>query len=477
MEIKGKGKAGRAKKGEEGLKIGVLVEKRLGNSTPSSKWRYGLAQIDGSLLQDPTFPSNSSLSVRKLGSVFWEVQQPHIIVMMNRPKPNFYYSKDKGFHFPSSPGQPADDSRRPAAASKKQHNRRVAENCNTMLFESPAGFCSSSMEIPTYRPAMIPPKMDTKCRSRNSSHSLNTSTELLQVLNRIWSLEEQNASHILLVKSLKRELHHSKTRIKELQQDKKFKDLSEAKSSLFDAKLEVEREKKARAVLENLCDEFAKEIKEYEKEVRILRCQSRKDQIFEEQNDKLVVHISEAWLDERLQMKGIDHSHKETILDRLGSEIEEFLRAKQETKTAPRNEIVEGESSNGRKSHEQEERKRLNPLMKKCQSERLPELPALFSPNKQHGDEIHQVRNSKGAEKTKVLRNGSCRRRSKQWHEQGYFGPFTGAGSSIVVEKWTSEKTGEEISAKLAQSCKENSLKAMLLEARLGAKTQRKRVC
>ncbi|XP_019190770.1 PREDICTED: uncharacterized protein At5g41620-like isoform X3 [Ipomoea nil] len=565
MERGGKGEERRWKKQEESLgvklKRGVLVGKRGGNCTPSPTWKYGLAQTDGSLLQDYTFPSKSnstSLSVRKLGANLWEVQ----------PLPRLKMNKDKGFQLPTHLPQPLDppsqqpagDSRGHVASLRKQHNNQsVAENDDAILCESPAS-CSSSMEMAPYRPAVLPAKMDMKGRSGKSSYSLKTSTELLKVLNRIWSLEEQHASHILLVKALKRELDHSKMRIKELQQEKKMnrleinglmnrvaedrqieeavkalrdelederklrkhsenlqrklgREVSEVKSSFSSALRELERERKARAMLEDLCDEFAKEVKEYEKEVRALKCKPRRDQRLGEHSDKLILHISEAWLDERMQMKAVhDNSDKKTISGRLGFEIEEFLRAKQsagncrhslesfhleEDGSAPRNENVEGESFDGT-LHKQENGKctsrihleeitEPNPTIKRSQSQELPKTREEV-PSK---DPV-EVKDAKDLENTTSMQVRSQKRKSKQLHirgsllnslirnqlsrgrkqheaeekraEQLPFDPSTFTGP---------EKTGPESavppepSAKLQQGAKENTLKAKLLEARL----------
>nr|GMD64935.1 uncharacterized protein At5g41620-like isoform X1 [Ipomoea batatas] len=533
---------------------GIKRGKRGGNCTPSPTWKYGLAQTDGSLVQDYTFPSNStSLSVRKLGANLWEVQ-PHLRLKMN---------KDKGFQLPTHLPQPLDppseqpagDLRGHVAALRKQHNSQsVAENDDAILCESPAS-CSSSMEMAPYRPAVLPAKMDMKGRSGKSSYSLKTSTELLKVLNRIWSLEEQHASHILLVKALKRELDLSKMRIKELQQEKKInrqelmnrvaedreieeavkalrdelederklrkhsenlqrklgRELSEVKSSFSSALRELERERKARAMLEDLCDEFAKEVKEYEKEVRALKCKPRRDQILGEHNDKLILHISEAWLDERMHMKAVhDNSDdKKRISGRLGFEIEEFLRAKQSAGncradgSAPRNENVEGESFDGANQNgkctsriQLEEITEPSPMIKRSQSQ---------SEEKTHEEipskDLNEVKDAKDLENTKSMQVRSQKRKSKQLHirgsllnslirnqlsrgrkqheaeekraEQRPFDPSTFTGPDSPVEKWTSEKTAPEpavppeASAKLQQGAKENTLKAKLLEARL----------
>ncbi|KAF5945008.1 hypothetical protein HYC85_015236, partial [Camellia sinensis] len=57
-------------------------------------------------------------------------------------------------------------------------------------------------------------------RIGESSFSLKISTELLEVLNRIWSLKEQHAFNTSLVNALKRELDHSRAQIKELLREK-----------------------------------------------------------------------------------------------------------------------------------------------------------------------------------------------------------------------------------------------------------------
>lgn len=240
-----------------------------------------------------------------------------------------------------------------------------------------------------YNPAVTPTSsLDSRGKLRESSYSLKTSTELLKVLNRIWSLEEQHVSNMSLVKALKMELDISGAKIKELLQEKQTgrqemddlmkqvaeekvirknkeqdrikaaiqsvrdefederklrkrseslhrklaRDLSEIKSSFSNVLKEIERERKARILLENLCDEFAKGITDYEEEVRTLRHKPDTDPAYIKNADRLILHISEAWLDERMQMKIAEtrnnFSEKNTIVDKLSFDIENFLHAK-----------------------------------------------------------------------------------------------------------------------------------------------------
>eukprot|EP00268_Persea_americana_P018387 TRINITY_DN19147_c0_g1_i1.p1 TRINITY_DN19147_c0_g1~~TRINITY_DN19147_c0_g1_i1.p1 ORF type:complete len:527 (-),score=123.57 TRINITY_DN19147_c0_g1_i1:568-2148(-) len=242
------------------------------------------------------------------------------------------------------------------------------------------------MEIAAYNPPITPTSsLDFKGRYGDAGFSLKTSTELLKVLNRIWSLEEQHASNVSLVKALKTELDHARAQIKDLIQERQAdqqeiedlmkqiaedklikkskeqekikaavqsardelederklrrrseslhrklaRELSEVKLAFSKALKEVERERKARVLLEDLCDEFARGVGEYEQEVRVLKHKS--DNEHDEKNDRLILHISEAWLDERMQMKVAevrgDPDEKEMIIDKLGCEIETFLQA------------------------------------------------------------------------------------------------------------------------------------------------------
>ncbi|XP_009793432.1 uncharacterized protein At5g41620 [Nicotiana tabacum] len=381
------------------LKQGILVGKRGGNcTTPSPTWKIGLAQADGSLLEDSPFSSNStSLSVRKLGANLWEFQPQ--VNKMSKIGPLPQNHKDKRSKLPSQPADPPDSPQqqptstsslgRDIAASLRQHHHHlIGKNGGAHSLESPASYCSS-MEMAPYKPVETPTSSkDFKGRSGKSSYSLKTSTELLKILNRIWSLEQQHASNMSLVKALRKDLDHSQRRVKELQEEKKrdreeiddlmmlvaeyrigrknnkhnrtedavktltvelhnerklrkhsenlhrklAREIAEVKSSFSNALKELEREREARIMLEELCDEFANGTKEYEQEVRFLKSKLTKDHTLTEEKDGLIIHICEAWLDERMQMKQAQSHHglaeKKTTVDKLRSEIQTFLKAR-----------------------------------------------------------------------------------------------------------------------------------------------------
>uniref|UniRef100_A0A5B6ZV03 Uncharacterized protein n=1 Tax=Davidia involucrata TaxID=16924 RepID=A0A5B6ZV03_DAVIN len=386
------------------LERGILVGKRGGPCTPPPTWRIGHAQPDGCLEKNLTFPitntnTNTTLSARKLGANLWQVL-PHLrAAKMNKAGARLRrHHKDKGFELPSQLVEPPDNPtdqpasagslKRHIAASLIQHHQSVERNGCALQPVSPASY-SSSMEVAPCNPAVTPTNsLDSKDQIRESTFSLKSSTELLKVLNRIWSLEEQHVSNVSLVKALKRELDHSRSQVKELLQEKQMnrkemdelmkqvaedkivrknkeqdrikaavqsvrdeledertlrkhseslhrklaRELSEMKSSFSNVLKELEREKKARILLEDLCDEFANGIRDYEREVRSLRYKSEKDCFGKENPDRFVLHISEAWLDERMQMKLAESQSnlagKNTIVDKLSFEIETFLNAK-----------------------------------------------------------------------------------------------------------------------------------------------------
>ncbi|CAN8272816.1 unnamed protein product [Cochlearia groenlandica] len=265
-----------------------------------------------------------------------------------------------------------------------KHHQSIERNNHALQPVSPASF-GSSLEVETYNKA-VTPSSSLERPSREPHYNLKTSTELLKVLNRIWSLEEQHATNISLIKALKTELAHSRAQIKELlryqQADrhdlegvvkqlteekllKKNKEVERMSSAAQSMRRELENERKlrkrsesmhrkmAREVLEEksicmkeiergnkskkmmeiLCDEFAKGIKSYKEEIHCLK-QKNLDKDWEdgEERDHIVLHLAESWLDERMHMRledTLNGKNSNSVLDKLGVEIEAFFQAKQ----------------------------------------------------------------------------------------------------------------------------------------------------
>ncbi|KAM0939411.1 putative protein BRANCHLESS TRICHOME [Dioscorea sansibarensis] len=360
------------------------VSKKAGPCTPVPNWK--LDPGPSALCADDQRPPIAGASARKLGANLWEIQDALRLPRVSRKGGRVHRRKDglllDDGDRPRSAGSP----RRRASVSVAQHHKLIERGSRAMQAVSPASY-SSSMEVTPFNQVVTPGgSLDFKGRFQDSRYSLKTSTELLKVLNRIWSLEEQHTSNLSLVKALKMELQHARSRIEELMEEQQAyrhemddlmkqitedklvrksreqerfkaaiqsirdeldderrlrrrseslhrklgKELSEVKSAFAKAVKDLERQRKANVLLEDLCDEFAKGVGEYEHEVRQLKQKSEKGS--DKKFDRLVLHMSEAWLDERLQMKIADElgelDDKDSILDRLSGEIKSFIQAR-----------------------------------------------------------------------------------------------------------------------------------------------------
>ncbi|ESQ28947.1 hypothetical protein EUTSA_v10023367mg [Eutrema salsugineum] len=351
---------------------------------------------------NPNNPSsNFSSSSRKLAASLWEFYQYYDqdheippVAKMHRPP---YASadpinrrlrhghgkaaiKDNGLDFTDDQPESAGSERRQIGQMLMKHHQLIERNDHALQPVSPASY-DSSLEVAPYNAAVTPGRR----RGGEPNNNLKTSTELLKVLNRIWSLEEQHSANISLIKALKTELAHSRARIKELlrcqQADRREMDdlvkqlaeeklsketkehdrlssavqslederklrrrseslhrklareLSEVKSTLSNCVKEIERGTKSKKILERLCDEFAKGIKSYEREIHGLKQKLDKDWEGWDEQDQMVLCIAESWLDERIQ------SGDGSALEKLEFEIETFLKSKQnkESNDKPRN--------------------------------------------------------------------------------------------------------------------------------------------
>lgn len=382
---------------EESLRRGLAAaqararaRRKAGHATPSPSWK---------LEPSPPRPEDEALaeadsgagrrgapaaSARQLGATLWEIQDVIRATGAGRR------IRRRGRRAPTADDATADADRPRSSggfgaqipASVMEHEKLHEERCHSRQPLSPASF-TSSVGATTINLISPTRSLDCNARFRQAGTDIKTSTELLKVLNRIWSLEEQHAADVSAMKGLKRELHHAQACIQELMQERQQyhqeidslarqatedkmarrskdqekmraalrslqeelederrlrkhsetlhrklgKELSEMKSAFCKAVKALEKEKKTTCLLEDLCDEFARGIRNYEEEVRSLKQKHVKE--YEHKFDKSVVHISEAWLDERMQMQKTnmreDWSGKTSITERLSSEIEGFL--------------------------------------------------------------------------------------------------------------------------------------------------------
>ncbi|GJZ67357.1 hypothetical protein Tco_0630597 [Tanacetum coccineum] len=128
------------------------------------------------------------------------------------------------------------------------HRQHLLENSHDPAPATP--------ELVAHNPAAVTPTSSIEFRGANgeTSYSLKTSTELFKFLNRIWSLKEQHAANINLIRALKRELDMSQAKIKELARH--------ANAAIQSVRDELEDERKLRKRPETLHRKLAHELYE-----------------------------------------------------------------------------------------------------------------------------------------------------------------------------------------------------------------------
>lgn len=532
----------------EKWKKGVLVGKRGGIcNTPSTTWRFDPPSQQNSIV------STSTISARKLCANLWQIQ--HIPFSKMNKHGGTTLRRRCRLHLqgtPSDQSPSASTIRRHVIASLVQRYRSIGRKACALPPASPC-YNSSVQVAPYKREVTSTSSTDFKGIIEESRYNLTTSKEVLNVLNRIWSLEEQRASNISGVKALKTELNRSQTRMKELIREKQMNrqemeklmkqmtvenlvrkikehdriqtavkslkeelederrlrkhseslqrrlacELSEVKSSSSSCLRNLAQERKARILLENLCDEFAKGIKKYEQKIHFLRQNSENGYLKGKNVDRLILHISEGWLDERTQMKRAqsdsDLIDRISIVDKLGFDIETFLHAKRSIDfkkygySSPKELKEIYPCQHSMDSFPLQDMTQEDSIDNDCYepkettAEGLRELG--FKMERNNTTELHQEKGSKNSIRKEVL----SKEITEDFHLQANMKRNMSRNDnneSCFVEKKSSEMGEDNIkrwnsmlvptdfdktvsSTKLPKGVKENTLMAKLLEARL----------
>ncbi|XP_010518294.1 PREDICTED: uncharacterized protein At5g41620-like isoform X2 [Camelina sativa] len=335
-----------------------FTSRRAGPSTPPPTWRLEFSPPPPRVGETKEFLANPEVSVRKLCADLWETEQFRQRIGLRRCR-----RRDSDAESPS--GRPLHDHQPPSRGSLRRQivatddHRVVRRNGHLLQPTSPASCSSSSsLEVVVPKPAF---SQTGSSVVKSANYGLGSSTKLLKVLNRIWSLEEQNTANMSLVRALKMELDECRAEIKEVKQrenqsdrrgrkkmeeeeeeevkdvfrsmkkdlddERKFRkqsetlhrkltrELCEAKHCLSKALKDLEKERQERVLVENLCDEFAKAVKDYEDKVRRI---GNKSPV----TDKVIVQIAEVWNDQRLQMK----------LEEDDKDVETYMRTRRDNK-------------------------------------------------------------------------------------------------------------------------------------------------
>ncbi|KAJ6333096.1 hypothetical protein OIU77_009041 [Salix suchowensis] len=120
----------------------------------------------------------------------------------------------------------------------------------------------------------------------------------------------------------------------EIVNSKLVSDLANAKVSAKRHMQDCEKERKARELIEEVCDELAKEIGEDKAEVEALKRESLKlrEEVDEERR---MLQMAEVWREERVQMKLVDAKvaleEKYSCMNNLVADLEAFIRSRSAT--------------------------------------------------------------------------------------------------------------------------------------------------
>ncbi|CAK9158989.1 unnamed protein product [Ilex paraguariensis] len=147
-----------------------------------------------------------------------------------------------------------------------------------------------------------------------------------------WKIKEQDKIHNALM-SIARELEIEKKLRRQTERlNKKLgKELANTKAFLSKAVKDLESEKTAREILEQVCDELARGIGEDRTEVEELKKQSAK--VREEvEKEREMLQLADLLREERVQMKLSEAKYqfeeKNEAVDKLRSELQSYLRTK-----------------------------------------------------------------------------------------------------------------------------------------------------
>lgn len=258
-----------------------------------------------------------------------------------------------------------------------------------MSFHNQGNGTSSILQIETRSRVQTPTGSVGGVRNRlkDVSNALTTSKELLKILNRVWASADQPSSSMPLVSALHAELERARLQVNQLIQEQRSdqneisylmkcfaeekaawknkereaveaaidtiageleverklrrrfeslnkklgKELAETKTTFMKTVKELESEKRARDIVEQVCDELARDVGEDKAVVEGLKRDAEK--VREEvEKEREMLHLADMLREERVQMKLSEAKHqfeeKNTAVDKLRKQLEAFLGRK-----------------------------------------------------------------------------------------------------------------------------------------------------
>ncbi|XP_023521581.1 uncharacterized protein LOC111785415 [Cucurbita pepo subsp. pepo] len=147
-----------------------------------------------------------------------------------------------------------------------------------------------------------------------------------------WRMREHEKIRVF-IESIRTELNHERKnrRGAEHFNSKLVHELADAKSLVKQLMQDYEEERKERVLIEQVCEELAKEIGDDKAEIEASKRESAKLRE-EAEEERKMLQLAEVWREERVQMKLVDAKvaveEKYSQMNRLVSDLENFLRSR-----------------------------------------------------------------------------------------------------------------------------------------------------
>ncbi|GAB2301554.1 hypothetical protein Dimus_035571 [Dionaea muscipula] len=372
------------------FKTAILVGRRAGSSTPVPTWKMtsrspvsGM-QSNGEALKckgSGGKGKDSLLSARKLAATLWEInggRSPERVTEREREseeKSGKLYDSES-LQRMGDGSKPGSQRRRSSVSSQKlQLTEYIATEADSVADD----FLIESTSYATVEKNMA----SVKRRMKDVRNSLTTTKELVKVLYRMWSTKEEgkhSSSRLTLVSALRVELDRARLELDQVIQEQRFchsevhgllkqfaaekgarkckeqerireaiseletekrmrrqaerlnkklgGELAEVRGNLAKATKELDRERRAREILEQTCDELAIGIGENKEEAEELMRESAKARE-EVEKERQMLQLADVLREERVQMKlaeaRYEFEEKTEALERLRSELEDYF--------------------------------------------------------------------------------------------------------------------------------------------------------
>ncbi|KAH8497830.1 hypothetical protein H0E87_016925 [Populus deltoides] len=336
-----------------------------------------------------------SVSARKLAATLWEINgMPSPRVKKNLEDKKEFRSREKVARLPhlSDPSYTPFSERMEKSRGHSHRARTSAVTKRLQLTDYHLGGLDSAssdslMEAIESHPKGKSRTIGFKTCLKDVSDGITTSKELLKVLNHVCGLDEKHPSGLSLVSALRIELNRACILVKqlikehrsnhneieylikhfeeekaawkskerdrirnaiaciaeELEVERKLqrqterlnkklgKELADTKVSLSKAVKELESEKRAKEIMEQVCDELARGIGEDRAAVEEMKKESAK--VREEvEKEREMLQLADVWREERVQMKLCEAKYhfeeKNAAVERLRNELETYLKEK-----------------------------------------------------------------------------------------------------------------------------------------------------